>query len=78
MLKSQFYLLPGILFSNGDSWKEMKRFALSTLKDFGMGKRISEGKIIEECHYLIQEFKQHEGNMSSTEQFDKFKHNHIG
>lgn len=78
LLKRQFYLLPGILFSNGDSWKEMRRFALSTLKDFGMGKRISEGKIIDECHYLIQEFKQHQGNMSSTEQFDKFKQNHIG
>ncbi|XP_010786443.1 cytochrome P450 2K1-like [Notothenia coriiceps] len=51
----------GIIFSNGDVWKEMRRFALSTLKDFGMGKRITEGKIIEECGYLIEEFQQHEG-----------------
>nr|QQL94714.1 cytochrome P450 2k1b [Lateolabrax maculatus] len=51
----------GILFTNGDSWKEMRRFALSTLRDFGMGKRISEGKIIEECSYLIEEFEQYEG-----------------
>ncbi|XP_044036826.1 cytochrome P450 2K1-like isoform X2 [Siniperca chuatsi] len=51
----------GILFSNGDSWKEMRRFALTTLKDFGMGKRLSEGKIIEECHYLIEEFEQYKG-----------------
>uniref|UniRef100_A0A3Q4I355 Cytochrome P450, family 2, subfamily N, polypeptide 13 n=1 Tax=Neolamprologus brichardi TaxID=32507 RepID=A0A3Q4I355_NEOBR len=58
----------GILFSNGDSWKEMRRFALSTLKDFGMGKRISEGKIIEECHYLIQEFEQHEGKAFNNRQ----------
>ncbi len=43
----------------------MRRFALSTLKDFGMGKRITEGKIIEECRYLIEEFEQHEGNMIS-------------
>ncbi|XP_030591206.1 cytochrome P450 2K1-like [Archocentrus centrarchus] len=58
----------GILFSNGDSWKEMRRFALSTLKDFGMGKRISEGKIIEECHYLIKEFEQHEGKAFKNSQ----------
>uniref|UniRef100_A0A8C2WH87 Cytochrome P450 2K1-like n=1 Tax=Cyclopterus lumpus TaxID=8103 RepID=A0A8C2WH87_CYCLU len=51
----------GILFSNGDSWKEMRRFALTTLRDFGMGNKVSEGKIIEECHYLMEEFEQREG-----------------
>ena len=51
----------GILFANGDSWKEMRRFALTTLRDFGMGKRIAEEKILEECQYLIQMFEEHKG-----------------
>ncbi|XP_061740857.1 cytochrome P450 2K1-like isoform X2 [Nerophis ophidion] len=51
----------GITFSNGDSWKEMRRFTLTTLRDFGMGKRLSEEKITDECHYLIDEFEKHKG-----------------
>uniref|UniRef100_A0A7N8YCK9 Uncharacterized protein n=1 Tax=Mastacembelus armatus TaxID=205130 RepID=A0A7N8YCK9_9TELE len=51
----------GILFANGESWKEMRRFAITTLRDFGMGKRIAEDKILEECIHLIQMFEKHEG-----------------
>uniref|UniRef100_H3CWK2 Cytochrome P450, family 2, subfamily X, polypeptide 9 n=1 Tax=Tetraodon nigroviridis TaxID=99883 RepID=H3CWK2_TETNG len=53
--------LSGILFTNGNQWREMRRFTLGTLKDFGMGKRIMEEKIVEECQYLIEEFEQHKG-----------------
>ncbi|KAI2666857.1 Cytochrome P450 2K1 [Labeo rohita] len=58
----------GILFSNGESWKEMRRFALSNLRDFGMGKRGSEEKIIEEIQYLKGEFDKFEGKAFDTTQ----------
>ena len=51
----------GILFPNGDNWKEMRRFALSNLRDYGMGKKIAEEKILEECQYLIEVFEKHKG-----------------
>ncbi|XP_032443873.1 cytochrome P450 2K1-like [Xiphophorus hellerii] len=56
----------GILFSNGETWKEMRRFALSTLKDFGMGKRVAEEKILEECGHLIQLFESYKGKPFNT------------
>ncbi|KAG1966960.1 cytochrome P450 2K1-like isoform X1 [Pimephales promelas] len=58
----------GILFSNGENWREMRRFALSNLRDFGMGKRGSEEKIIEEIHYLKEEFDKFEGKPFDTTQ----------
>lgn len=39
----------------------MRRFALTNLKDFGMGKKVCEEKIIEECHVLIQRLNEFKG-----------------
>ncbi|KAM6957231.1 cytochrome P450 2K1-like [Aplochiton taeniatus] len=58
----------GIIFANGDSWKEMRRFALTNLRDYGMGKKMSEEKIIEETHNLIDVFEQFEGKAFDTYQ----------
>ncbi|XDV12373.1 hypothetical protein PO909_001068 [Leuciscus waleckii] len=58
----------GILFSNGENWREMRRFALSNLRDFGMGKRGSEEKIIEEIQHLKGEFDKFEGKPFDTTQ----------
>lgn len=39
----------------------MRRFALTNLRDFGMGKKACENKIIEECSYLIEVLKKWKG-----------------
>ncbi|KAM3931017.1 cytochrome P450 2K6-like [Leptodactylus fuscus] len=51
----------GVTFSQGENWKIMRRFAISTLRDFGMGKSIIEEKIIEECSHLTNYFASFKG-----------------
>ncbi|XP_040920999.1 cytochrome P450 2K1-like [Toxotes jaculatrix] len=56
----------GVLWSNGDSWKDMRRFALTNLRDHGMGKKACEDKISEECDYLTEVFKKFRGEAFDT------------
>ncbi|XP_075056907.1 uncharacterized protein LOC142143092 [Mixophyes fleayi] len=51
----------GLLFSHGDNWKAMRRFTIMTLRDFGMGKRTIEDRILEECDHVVQKFQSFTG-----------------
>nr|XP_033791786.1 cytochrome P450 2K1-like [Geotrypetes seraphini] len=51
----------GVLFSHGENWRVMRRFTIATLRDFGMGKRTTEDKIVEECGFLINNFESYHG-----------------
>ncbi|XP_043945761.1 cytochrome P450 2K1-like [Protopterus annectens] len=51
----------GLSFGRGESWKQMRRFTLTTLRDFGMGKKTIADRIVEETTYLIEVLKSYKG-----------------
>ncbi|KAF7692655.1 cytochrome P450 2G1-like [Silurus meridionalis] len=55
----------GIAISNGERWRQLRRFALTTLRDFGMGRKRMEGWIQEESKHLLDTIKE-----TNSAQFD--------
>ncbi|XP_057695853.1 cytochrome P450 2G1-like isoform X1 [Corythoichthys intestinalis] len=47
----------GLGLSNGETWRQLRRFTLTTLRDFGMGRTGMEAWIQEESTHLVARFQ---------------------
>ncbi|XP_027698543.1 cytochrome P450 2E1 isoform X1 [Vombatus ursinus] len=44
----------GIIFNNSETWKDTRRFTLTVLRDYGMGKKSNEERILRESQFLLE------------------------
>ncbi|XP_072032639.1 cytochrome P450 2J4-like [Amphiura filiformis] len=51
----------GIALCSGEPWLQQRRFTLTTMRSFGVGKMSFEEQISEETDHLLKEFQKHNG-----------------
>uniref|UniRef100_A0A8C0XA41 Cytochrome P450 2E1 n=1 Tax=Castor canadensis TaxID=51338 RepID=A0A8C0XA41_CASCN len=51
----------GVIFNNGPTWRDVRRFSLTTLRDYGMGKQGNEARIQREAYFLVEELRKTQG-----------------
>ncbi|XP_049630564.1 cytochrome P450 2J2-like [Suncus etruscus] len=60
-IRERSFKRKGLAFSSGQIWKEQRRFTLTTLRNFGLGKKGLEERIQEETYYLVQSIREENG-----------------
>nr|XP_033785240.1 cytochrome P450 2D17-like isoform X1 [Geotrypetes seraphini] len=50
-----------VMMKYGHAWRDLRRFSISTLRNFGLGKKSLEERVIEEAAYLCSVFESKEG-----------------
>ncbi|KAI1702570.1 cytochrome p450 domain-containing protein [Ditylenchus destructor] len=61
----------GIVNTEGDLWREHRRFALHVLRDFGLGKNLMQDRVLNEIAHAIGNLKvQINKNSSGEEEYD--------
>ncbi|XP_049992348.1 cytochrome P450 2J4-like isoform X9 [Alexandromys fortis] len=60
-LQSLLFNENGLILSSGQTWKEQRRFALMTLRNFGLGKKSIEQRMQEEAYHLVEVIKEEKG-----------------
>ncbi|XP_069334107.1 cytochrome P450 2J2-like [Eulemur rufifrons] len=60
-LQDRIFKGNGLVMSNGQVWKEQRRFAMTALRNFGLGKKSLEERIQEEARHLAEAIKEENG-----------------
>uniref|UniRef100_A0A914YII3 Cytochrome P450 n=1 Tax=Panagrolaimus superbus TaxID=310955 RepID=A0A914YII3_9BILA len=47
----------GIVLTDGELWREHRRFALHVLRNFGLGKNLMQERVLNEVSWMIEEMK---------------------